>query len=119
MCTSYDKQVYHGEPFDYTIPNTYRSNNFDYENSADIDENNDDGLFVMLDDLQHGIDTDDTPLGVDDVVDEIASMVEKLEEKLYPECEKFLTLEFIVKLLHVKVYNRWSNKSFEGISRGK
>ena len=28
-------------------------------------------------------------------------------------CSKFSKLSFIVKLLHLKVYNKWSNKSFD------
>ena len=34
------------------------------------------------------------------------------ETKLYPGCEKFLKLSFIVKLLHIKILGGWSNKSF-------
>ena len=32
--------------------------------------------------------------------------------KVYPECEKFSVLSFVIKMLHIKVYNKWSNKSF-------
>ena len=32
---------------------------------------------------------------------------------LYPGCTKFSTLTFLVKLMHIKVLNRWSNKSFD------
>ncbi|XP_028078125.1 uncharacterized protein LOC114279733 [Camellia sinensis] len=32
--------------------------------------------------------------------------------KVYPECEKFSVLSFVNKMLHIKVYNKWSNKSF-------
>ncbi|XP_029118655.1 uncharacterized protein [Elaeis guineensis] len=34
-------------------------------------------------------------------------------EELYPGCTKFLKLSFIIKLLHWKVYNKWSNKYFD------
>ncbi|PHT83946.1 hypothetical protein T459_12389 [Capsicum annuum] len=35
------------------------------------------------------------------------------ERELYPGCKKFSKLSFLVKLLHLKVYNQWSNKSFD------
>ena len=33
--------------------------------------------------------------------------------ELYPRYEKFSTLTFLVKLMHIKVLNRWTNKSFD------
>ncbi|KAL7164917.1 hypothetical protein ACSBR2_040751 [Camellia fascicularis] len=35
------------------------------------------------------------------------------QRKVYPECKKFSILSFVIKMLHVKVYNKWSNKSFD------
>ncbi|KAL7218732.1 hypothetical protein ACSBR2_011915 [Camellia fascicularis] len=35
------------------------------------------------------------------------------QRKVYPECEKFSILSFVIKMLHLKVYNKWSNKSFD------
>ncbi|KAM3248118.1 hypothetical protein P3L10_009886 [Capsicum annuum] len=35
------------------------------------------------------------------------------ERELYPGCKKFSNLSFSVKLRHLKVYNQWSNKSFD------
>ncbi|KAI9170322.1 hypothetical protein LWI28_026121 [Acer negundo] len=34
-------------------------------------------------------------------------------QELYAGCTKFLVLSFIVKLMHIKVLNHWSNKSFD------
>ncbi|KAL7218422.1 hypothetical protein ACSBR2_011650 [Camellia fascicularis] len=34
------------------------------------------------------------------------------QRKLYSGCRKFSVLSFVVKMLHVKVLNKWSNKSF-------
>ncbi|XP_062089141.1 uncharacterized protein LOC133795700 [Humulus lupulus] len=36
----------------------------------------------------------------------------KMEKELYPGCESFSALNFLVKLMHVKVLNKWSEKSF-------
>ncbi|XXG42245.1 hypothetical protein AAC387_Pa01g2566 [Persea americana] len=41
------------------------------------------------------------------------AMLNDLHLLLYPECKKFSKLEFLVKLMHVKIINRWSNKSFD------
>ncbi|XP_028060554.1 uncharacterized protein LOC114264150 [Camellia sinensis] len=56
--------------------------------------------------------------------DDVANNVEKegvpnfnkllndAQRELYPGCRKFSLLSFVVKMLHVKVLNKWSNKSF-------
>lgn len=48
-----------------------------------------------------------------------ATLFEKLMNEsgqpLYPGCKKFSKLDYLVKLFHVKVINRWSNKSFDMI----
>ncbi|XXG58741.1 hypothetical protein AAC387_Pa04g0977 [Persea americana] len=41
------------------------------------------------------------------------AMLNDLHLPLYPGCKKFSKLEFLVKLMHVKIINRWSNKSFD------
>ncbi|KAG8379629.1 hypothetical protein BUALT_Bualt07G0108800 [Buddleja alternifolia] len=40
-------------------------------------------------------------------------LLKKAEQELYPGCSEFSNLSFIVHLLHLKVYNKWSNKSFD------
>ncbi|KAG8364906.1 hypothetical protein BUALT_Bualt18G0047200 [Buddleja alternifolia] len=40
-------------------------------------------------------------------------LLKKAEQELYPGCSEFSTLSFIVNLLHLKVYNKWSTKSFD------
>lgn len=40
-------------------------------------------------------------------------LLEETGRELYPGCKKFSTLSFVVKLLHLKVYNHWSNKSLD------
>ncbi|XP_022149986.1 uncharacterized protein LOC111018268 [Momordica charantia] len=44
------------------------------------------------------------------------SMLNELDQELYPGCMKFSVITFMVKLLHIKVLkvlNLWSNKSFD------
>lgn len=45
-------------------------------------------------------------------VEKFMRLVKDAKQKLYPSCEKFFKLSFIVKLLHLKILNHWSNKSF-------
>ncbi|WMV25386.1 hypothetical protein MTR67_018771 [Solanum verrucosum] len=40
-------------------------------------------------------------------------LLEEAKCELYPECKKFSKLSFLVKLLHLNVYNEWSNKPFD------
>ncbi|PHT83718.1 hypothetical protein T459_12161 [Capsicum annuum] len=40
-------------------------------------------------------------------------LLKEAERELHSGCKKFLKLSFLVKLLHLKVYNQWSNKSFD------
>ena len=39
-------------------------------------------------------------------------LLEELEKPLYEGCEKYSNLAFIVKLMHIKCINCWSNNSF-------
>ena len=39
-------------------------------------------------------------------------LLEKVKHPLYANCEKYSSLSFIVKLLHIKCVSWWSNKSF-------
>ena len=43
----------------------------------------------------------------------IDNLFGEAHKALYPGCTKFSTLTFLVKLMHIKVLNRWSNKSFD------
>ena len=40
------------------------------------------------------------------------NLVKEVEQLLYPNCEKYSNLSFVVKLMHIKCINGWSNKSF-------
>ncbi|KAL0536338.1 hypothetical protein IC582_025284 [Cucumis melo] len=40
-------------------------------------------------------------------------LLNQARNELYPGCSEFSSLNFLVKLMHVKVLNGWSNKSFD------
>ncbi|KAG6497412.1 hypothetical protein ZIOFF_045311 [Zingiber officinale] len=46
-------------------------------------------------------------------IENFDNMLKEIEKELYPGCVNFSTLNFLVKLMHVKVLNKWSNKSFD------
>ena len=81
------------------------------------DKIEDDGIQEMLDDYENFIGND---LGniEDDVTrtthkKSFDELLKEAQQELYSGCSKFSKLSFIVKLLHLKVYNKWSNKSFD------
>ena len=41
------------------------------------------------------------------------NLFHKANKELYQGCRKFFALTFLVKLMHVKVLNWWSDKSFD------
>lgn len=43
----------------------------------------------------------------------IKRLLEEAQQEVYPGCKNFSVLSLVVKLLHVKVMCRWSNKSFD------
>ena len=45
--------------------------------------------------------------------DKFDDLFKEMEIELYPGCQKFSALNFLVKLMHLKVLNKWSNKSFD------
>lgn len=78
-----------------------------------------------MDDLRQGVqsnipistsasgDTSDHKMA--DTSDQFAKLVRDAREPLYPNCAKLSKLEFLIKLLHLKNVNRWSQKSFDQI----
>ena len=43
---------------------------------------------------------------------EFLKLLQDAERELYPGCEKFTALSFMIRLLHIKVLCGWTNKSF-------
>ncbi|XP_026413256.1 uncharacterized protein LOC113309041 isoform X2 [Papaver somniferum] len=42
-----------------------------------------------------------------------SALLDEAKQELYPGCKDFTSLTFLVRLMHIKVLNRLSNKSFE------
>ncbi|KAI3450391.1 hypothetical protein Pfo_007056 [Paulownia fortunei] len=86
------------------------------------DDEEDDTFFDMLNDLrdakvvgsggvQRGDNNENMPTG--ELGGSYMSMFEEAQRELYSGCTNFSAFSFLVKLMHVKVLNGWSNKSFD------
>lgn len=51
-------------------------------------------------------------VGPDENTKKNFKLLESAEHKLYPGCDSFTTLSFIIQLMHIKVQNGWSDTSF-------
>ncbi|KAA0062837.1 hypothetical protein E6C27_scaffold146G00040 [Cucumis melo var. makuwa] len=62
---------------------------------------------------------DEMPMNVGVNIDEdttnniLQHLLNEARNELYPSCSEFSSLNFLVKLMHVKVLDGWSNKSFD------
>ncbi|KAH7853294.1 hypothetical protein Vadar_000966 [Vaccinium darrowii] len=80
-------------------------------NLEDIDE-----LPNMLEEVYRGMFVN----GDDDLADSMErenvgnfdKLFDDAQQPLFPGCKSFTVLSFVVKMLHIKVHNKWSNNSF-------
>jgi len=47
--------------------------------------------------------------------DEFKELLSELESALYPGCTKYSSLNFLVKLMHLKVLYKWSNECMNSV----
>jgi len=47
--------------------------------------------------------------------DDFEALLEEVQAELYPGCTKFSSLDFLAKLMHIKVKNKWTNGSFDDL----
>uniref|UniRef100_M1BNA0 TNP2, partial n=1 Tax=Solanum tuberosum TaxID=4113 RepID=M1BNA0_SOLTU len=114
---SYVQWIYHGEQ------SLMRDDNeVIYSEDENEEHDNDDEIHTMLEEAsgRSFVDFSEETTGnnvSDNMSDKEAKKFDKLLKEakceLYPGCKKFSKLSFVVKLLHLKVYNQWSNKSFD------
>ena len=58
---------------------------------------------------------DDVDKGVIGLVQYLDCLFTEIESELYPGCIKLSSLNFLVKLMHLKVSNKWTDKSFDSL----
>ncbi|CAL1383444.1 unnamed protein product [Linum trigynum] len=110
--TDYTKWAHHGETFNSPMDDIDVNDNL---SDCILDNEEEDDLFDLLAEHQSFINNDEN--NGDDITtkgyEEFIALLGKAHEELYPGCDKYSRLSFVVKLLHLKVYNKWSNKSFD------
>ena len=70
-----------------------------------------DALYDIMDHEDFDNFTDPTPSEVR-ADEQVEDLFAELEAELYPGCKEFSSLSFLVSLMHIKVTNHWTNKSF-------
>ena len=109
----YQNWIFHGEPM--TLSGDDDLENVEDDAEDDVDEDDDD-MMAALEDAAGGVHVD---VSGDDYpaeqtrTEDFSYLFDQAEKELYPGCKTFSVLTFIVKLMHIKVLNRWSNKSFD------
>ncbi|XP_038890872.1 uncharacterized protein LOC120080309 [Benincasa hispida] len=127
MSPSYTQWVYHGEPANLARFQTNISSSIDDRVSREFNvEHDDDEMFGLLNDLQGSMikgegdvdDEEDFKDGMPTNTEErdnsniFEELIAEARNQFYPGCAKFSLLNFLVRLMHIKVLNDWSNKSF-------
>ena len=118
---------YHGESSSDSSSNNdtnYRDNDNDYD--ADIGINDDTQSYSMLHDMHQSLNMDrgnvfDHPesSNMNEEPNKEAKrfygLLKDAEEKLYPGCQKFSKLSFIMRLFQMKCLYEWSNTSLDSL----
>ncbi|KAL3637841.1 hypothetical protein CASFOL_018289 [Castilleja foliolosa] len=113
----YDTWFYHGESTSHSVlgdDQTDQEPTYDRE-----EEDEDDGLNDILFNLHEQYTQSDTN-GVDNTNDGgvpayLEDLIRGARTELYPGCKKISRTSFIIQLLHLKVYNKLSNKTVDMI----
>ncbi|KAL5856934.1 hypothetical protein ACOSQ3_004392 [Xanthoceras sorbifolium] len=82
--------------------------------NSDNDSNSDDDEFDMMNEEQcdnmHDLIEESFPQEPNRDADKFYKLLDEAEQPLYPICKKYSNLAFIVKLIHLKCINGWSDK---------
>ncbi|KAL5581895.1 hypothetical protein UlMin_014337 [Ulmus minor] len=102
--SDYDEWIYHGENV-----NAAGNSNVPQPNSGVPDR---DEMFEVLDDIISN-DAEVDQLGAQSSNVQYDDLFTALNLELYLGVSSFSSLNFLVKLMHLKVMNKWTNKSFD------
>ncbi|XP_073003919.1 uncharacterized protein [Typha latifolia] len=114
----YDHLIIHGILRTYTHWVAHGEDIIELNNIEEIgdddDEDEHDNLEEMMHDLNCGtsVDLEEEP---NEEATRFYRLLEDARRPLYPGCEKFSKLSFLVKLFHIECLNNWSDKGFNMI----
>ncbi|KAK9118452.1 hypothetical protein Scep_016545 [Stephania cephalantha] len=103
----YNNWTYHGEP--------YTSVHHDEDSFGENVPQRDDMIGMVYEALDFNSNRDNQTRngsGPDDETAIFLKFLQDAEQPVYPRCEEFTSLSFIVHLLNLKVISGWTNKSF-------
>ncbi|RVW27633.1 hypothetical protein CK203_099152 [Vitis vinifera] len=108
---SYQKWIFHGEEHE-SQPNEQNDIGVDTEI---VDATDADILNEVVDALNDACGHIDNDINLEESTThgKFDYLLGEANKELYPGCKKFSALTFLVKLMHIKVLNRWSDKSFD------
>ncbi|KAK3013653.1 hypothetical protein RJ639_009520 [Escallonia herrerae] len=72
-------------------------------------------MFNQLDEIGSGEGNEDSD-GLDDATKKFFNLVKEAEKELYPGCEKYSTLSFLILLLNIKCLSAMSDKVFYNVA---
>ncbi|XP_028051175.1 uncharacterized protein LOC114255823 [Camellia sinensis] len=111
---SYTRWIFHGEDLPASVP--LNENVSDSNDGDEVNEMIYEGFGLPPPSLVHLASNEtgssNIELGPDKKTERFFSLLKEAERELYPECHKFSTLSFVVRLLHIKCLSGWSDKSF-------
>ncbi|XP_040382650.1 uncharacterized protein LOC102715326 [Oryza brachyantha] len=76
---------------------------------GDEEKNKDSGVPSLIEDLYTAAANDENGPNI------FANLIEEAKRELYPGCTEFSRLSFLIKLMHIKVYNRITNYGFNSL----
>ncbi|KAB1212871.1 hypothetical protein CJ030_MR5G010171 [Morella rubra] len=113
----YTKWVFHGESDNLDTTVVQESSDDDVVSDYEGDEMEELLEDVYMGTFRHaGVEETSTPNGAawgECDPKKVRKLWEDAQIPLYPSCETFSKLSFVVKLLHLKTINNWSSKSFD------
>ena len=111
---NYKRWVYHGEEINPT-GKTFQNDSSEDDDDEDGDEqlSNDAPVPILSNNILEHLISDGSKSTCGGFDSDFVRLFNQDCFPLYPECSKMSGLEFVAKLMHLKVLNHWSNKSLD------
>ncbi|XP_028104195.1 uncharacterized protein LOC114303271 [Camellia sinensis] len=109
---SYTSWIFHGENLSSPVPHNVNVGKTDSNDGDETYEMLFEGFGLPPPSFVHEAASSSIKQDPDEKIEKFFNLLKVVERELYPECHKFSTLSFIVRLLHIKCLSGWSDKSF-------